>query len=110
VSYKLNLRWLAILGIGVVVAWPIGALAEDNYEIQVYSSEMDTPGTTMLELHSNFTVEGGKTPREGVGSHAPLSLIKTSRTRRISNLQQARFKRAAIASSHVLVAYIEGPG
>ena len=42
------------------------ARAQDNYEIQVYGSEMDPPGTTTLELHSNFTAEGRTTSREGV--------------------------------------------
>ncbi|MGB9074007.1 MAG: hypothetical protein WCC22_15325 [Terriglobales bacterium] len=40
--------------------------AQDNYEIQVYGSEMDPPGTTTLELHSNFTAEGRASRREGV--------------------------------------------
>ena len=35
--------------------------AQDNYEIQVYGSELVKPGDTMLELHSNFTWEGSKT-------------------------------------------------
>jgi hypothetical protein len=35
------------------------ARAQDNYEIQVYGSEMDPPGTTTLELHSNFWFETG---------------------------------------------------
>jgi hypothetical protein len=34
------------------------AKAQDNYEIQVYGSDTVLPKTTMLELHSNFTVEG----------------------------------------------------
>ena len=34
------------------------AKAQDNYEIQVYGSDTVAPKTTMLELHSNFTVEG----------------------------------------------------
>jgi hypothetical protein len=34
------------------------ARAQDNYEIQVYGSDTVAPKTTMLELHSNFTVEG----------------------------------------------------
>ena len=34
------------------------AQAQDNYEIQVYGSDTVAPKTTMLELHSNFTVEG----------------------------------------------------
>jgi len=34
--------------------------AQDNYEIQVYGSETVLPRTTMVELHSNFTVDGSK--------------------------------------------------
>ncbi|HWF67384.1 MAG TPA: hypothetical protein VN670_08765 [Acidobacteriaceae bacterium] len=36
------------------------ARAQDNYEIQVYGSETVAPRTTMVELHSNFTVDGSK--------------------------------------------------
>ncbi len=35
-----------------------GAEAQDNYEIQIYGSDTVAPKTTMLELHSNFTVDG----------------------------------------------------
>jgi hypothetical protein len=39
----------------------VGSLhAQDNYEIQVYGAETVAPGSTMVELHSNFTVEGSK--------------------------------------------------
>jgi len=31
---------------------------QDNYEIQVYGSETVAAGRTMVELHSNFTIEG----------------------------------------------------
>jgi hypothetical protein len=34
--------------------------AQDNYEIQVYGAETVAPQSTMVELHSNFTVEGSK--------------------------------------------------
>jgi hypothetical protein len=37
------------------------AIAQDNYEIQVYGSDTVEPGNTMVELHSNFTVSGSKT-------------------------------------------------
>jgi hypothetical protein len=40
--------------------------AQDNYEIQVYGSETVAPGDTMVELHSNFTVEGSKTIIDGM--------------------------------------------
>jgi hypothetical protein len=36
------------------------ARAQDNYEIQVYSADTVAPRTTMVELHSNFTVDGSR--------------------------------------------------
>lgn len=36
------------------------ALAQDNYEIQVYGADTVAPKTRMLELHSNFTIDGSK--------------------------------------------------
>jgi len=46
--------------------------AQDNYEIQVYSSPTQTKGSTMFELHSNFTFNGEKNVIDGVrpGNHA----------------------------------------
>jgi hypothetical protein len=41
------------------------ALAQDNYEIQVYGSDLVESGSTMLELHSNFTFQGSKTTIDG---------------------------------------------
>ena len=35
--------------------------AQENYEIQVYGSDLVQPKHTMLELHSNFTIDGTKT-------------------------------------------------
>jgi hypothetical protein len=40
--------------------------AQDNYEIQVYGSETQAPRSTMVEIHSNFTVEGSKTVIDGM--------------------------------------------
>jgi len=34
------------------------ARAQDNFEIQVYGSELVAPVATMVELHSNFTASG----------------------------------------------------
>ena len=34
------------------------ARAQDNYEIQVYGADLVPVGRTMVELHSNFTVDG----------------------------------------------------
>ena len=46
--------------------WPARLLAQENYEIQVYGSETVAPKTTMVELHSNFTIQGSTTPQDGV--------------------------------------------
>ncbi|HLH54067.1 MAG TPA: hypothetical protein VKY92_10690 [Verrucomicrobiae bacterium] len=40
--------------------------AQDNYEIQVYGSETMAPGKTMLEVHSNFAVQGQREQINGV--------------------------------------------
>ncbi|HTT18168.1 MAG TPA: hypothetical protein VMG82_04445 [Candidatus Sulfotelmatobacter sp.] len=40
--------------------------AQDNYEIQVYGYETVAPRSTMVEIHSNFTVDGSKTVQDGV--------------------------------------------
>ena len=42
------------------------ANAQDNYEIQVYSSEAVPQNVTMVEIHSNFTVDGSKKAVNGV--------------------------------------------
>lgn len=39
---------------------------QENYEIQVYPSETLKPRATMVELHSNFTVQGSKQTIDGV--------------------------------------------
>jgi hypothetical protein len=41
-------------------------LAQDNYEIQVYPSEVVAPHQTMVEVHSNFTFSGSKSVVDGV--------------------------------------------
>ncbi len=42
------------------------AAAQDNYEIQVYGSDTVPVGTTMVELHSNFTFQGTRQVSDGV--------------------------------------------
>ena len=42
------------------------AAAQDNYEIQVYGSDLVPTGRTMVELHSNFTVQGSTTAVDGL--------------------------------------------
>ena len=47
------------LALCVVAFLSVAALrAQDNYEIQVYGAELVRPGSTMLELHSNYTFDG----------------------------------------------------
>jgi len=56
------------------LVWLVFALAtlapfaypQDNYEIQVYGYDMVPPRSTMVELHSNFTVNGSKTVQDGM--------------------------------------------
>ena len=40
--------------------------AQENYEIQVYGSETAAPKSTMVELHTNFTLSGSKAVVDGV--------------------------------------------
>ena len=40
--------------------------AQDNYEIQVYGSDTVEPHHTMVEMHSNFTIDGSKQFADGV--------------------------------------------
>ncbi len=42
------------------------ASAQDNYEIQVYGAQTMTKGSTMFELHSNYTLSGTKEIKNGV--------------------------------------------
>ncbi|MCW3090095.1 MAG: hypothetical protein JWP81_1164 [Ferruginibacter sp.] len=42
------------------------AAAQDNYEIQVYASPTQTKGSTIFELHSNFTFKGEKNIVDGL--------------------------------------------
>ena len=51
-------------GLALVCAMPL--LAQGNYEIQVYGSDTVAPATTMVELHSNFTVSGQRYVIDGV--------------------------------------------
>src|SRR6266404_9783550 len=36
----------------------LAASAQDNYEIQVYGAETVPTGSTMVELHSNYAIDG----------------------------------------------------
>jgi hypothetical protein len=60
-----HFRLLPLL-IGVLAFRPMPVAAQDNYEIQVYEYETVAPGHTMVELHSNFTIEGSKRMIDGL--------------------------------------------
>jgi hypothetical protein len=60
-SWRLALP--ALVTIAILVA---RARAQDNYEIQVYGSDTVAPHSTMVEIHSNFTVDGSKTVVNGM--------------------------------------------
>ena len=59
--------WCGSLSLApLIFLFALVARAQDNYEIQVYESETVAPGSTMLELHSNFTGDGSHTVINGV--------------------------------------------
>ncbi len=55
-----------LFALAAILLFAAGLAAQDNYEIQVYGAETVAPGTTMVELHSNFTIDGSKTILDGV--------------------------------------------
>jgi hypothetical protein len=57
------LPWIIILLLAFGSAL---ALAQGNYEIQVYGADTVPPENLMMELHSNFTVEGQRAAIDGV--------------------------------------------
>ena len=63
-------RASAALLLGAVLcatlAVPGAVHAQDNYEIQVYGSDLVPSGVTMMELHSNFTFRGSTTSADGL--------------------------------------------
>lgn len=63
-KFRLVSLWLLFLVSAAAAARP--AFAQDNYEIQVYGSDMVEPHQTMVELHSNFTIDGSKGVQDGL--------------------------------------------
>ena len=61
---RLTLTIMIYLAANAASALP--ARAQDNYEIQVYGYDQVEPHHTMVELHSNFTIDGSKTVQDGV--------------------------------------------
>ena len=58
-------RWWLVVDLALACVPRFGH-AQDNYEIQVYGAATVPPQTLMIELHSNFTVEGERQTIDGV--------------------------------------------
>ena len=52
------------LAVGLMLGTPV--LAQGNYEIQVYGADTVAPKSTMVELHSNYTLQGQHDVVDGV--------------------------------------------
>jgi hypothetical protein len=60
-------RAVSIAAIACLVLFTlVRAHAQGNYEIQVYGADTVPPGSTMVELHSNYTADGQKYFIDGV--------------------------------------------
>jgi hypothetical protein len=64
-NLRLPLASILLVSASLLAFSPL-ARAQENYEIQVYSYDLVDPGHTMLELHSNFTIDGTKTISDGL--------------------------------------------
>lgn len=65
-SLLARLQIILIFVFALAVLFVPEAHGQENYEIQVYGSETMAPRTTMVEVHSNFTVAGSKGVIEGM--------------------------------------------
>jgi hypothetical protein len=54
------------LGLLIFLLWAGRVRSQNNYEIQVYASPTQAKGSTMFELHSNFTFNGSTEVINGV--------------------------------------------
>jgi hypothetical protein len=61
--YLLKLLFFAAI---ISLSCTAPALAQGNYEIQVYGADTVEPRSTMFELHSNYTISGQKNQIDGV--------------------------------------------
>jgi hypothetical protein len=58
--------WLFSAGLGLASLFSSTVFGQDSYEIQVYGVETVPPHQTMVELHSNYTIEGERNEVNGV--------------------------------------------
>ena len=66
VSLSFARTWFGAMCIAASTASPDVALSQDNYEIQVYGADTVPAGKTMVEIHSNFAVQGERDEVNGV--------------------------------------------
>ena len=59
----LTIRYICII---ILIIYSGRSQAQDNYEIQVYASQTQAKGSTMFELHSNYTFNGSTQIVNGV--------------------------------------------
>ncbi|HZQ42205.1 MAG TPA: hypothetical protein VFA99_03095 [Acidobacteriaceae bacterium] len=59
-------RWRPLANAVWLLAFVASARAQGNYEIQVYGADTVAPKSTMVELHSNYTVQGQRYVIDGV--------------------------------------------
>ena len=59
-KHRISGRCEELILLFLILCCARAARAQDNYEIQVYGADTVAPHTTMLELHSNFTIDGSK--------------------------------------------------
>ena len=59
-----RLKWW--IWIFALLCSALPACAQGNYEIQVYGADTIEPKSTMVELHSNYTLDGEKNMIDGV--------------------------------------------
>jgi len=73
--------WCCGMLLPAILLAPGAARAQDNYEIQVYGSETVPAGRTMVELHSNYTVNGERETVNGVlpSNHALHETLEITR-------------------------------
>ena len=63
---RMNKARLALLLAALWLSCAATTHAQENYEIQVYPGDTMEAKHTMIEFHSNFTIDGSKTKQEGV--------------------------------------------
>jgi hypothetical protein len=65
-ALKITGWFLTLVIVLMLPGWCFTIRAQENYEIQVYGYETIPPKHTMLEFHTNFTVDGSKDYENGL--------------------------------------------